>query len=179
MCGRFNYSNTKRLEGDLPPRYNVAPGTNILVVNEDNKPQVLNWGYSPAWMKSGMIINAKRETLKSKPTFRHHTKAYTLINGWYEWKREGNKKQPYYFFSKKYDTLFIKTLIKDDCAVLITTQANDNITHIHNRMPLMDSEINWSSFNKDINDIDIDFYPVSTQVNYSKNDDKSLIEPLI
>ena len=60
MCGRFNYSNTKRLEGDLPPRYNVAPGTNILVVNEDNKPQVLNWGYSPTWMKSGMIINAKR-----------------------------------------------------------------------------------------------------------------------
>ena len=81
MCGRFNYSNTKRLEGDLPPRYNVSPGTNILVVNEDNKPQILNWGYSPAWMKSGMIINAKRETLKSKPTFRHHTKAYTLING--------------------------------------------------------------------------------------------------
>ena len=141
MCGRFNYSNTKRLEGDLPPRYNVAPGTNILIVNENNKPQVLNWGYSPAWMKSGMIINAKRETLKSKPTFRHHKKAYTLINGWYEWKRDGNKKQPYYFFSKKYDTLFIKTLIKDDCAVLITTKANDNIAHIHNRMPLMDSEI--------------------------------------
>ena len=67
MCGRFNYSNTKRLEGDLPPRYNIAPGTNILVVNEDNKPQIVNWGYSPAWMKSGMIINAKRETLKSKP----------------------------------------------------------------------------------------------------------------
>ena len=36
MCGRFNYSNSKRLEGDLPPRYNIAPGTNILVVNEDN-----------------------------------------------------------------------------------------------------------------------------------------------
>ena len=126
-----------------------------------------------------MIINAKRETLKSKPTFRHHTKAYTLINGWYEWKREGNKKQPYYFFSKNYDTLFIKTLIKYDCAVLITTKANDNIAHIHNRMPLMDSEIDWSSFNKEINDIEIDFYPVSTQVNYSKNDDKSLIEPLI
>ena len=46
-------------------------------------------------------------------------------------------------------------------------------------MPLMDSEINWDSFNKDINDVAIDFYPVSTQVNYSKNDDKSLIEPLI
>ena len=42
----------------------------------------------------------------------------------------------------------------------------------------MDSEIDWSSFNKEINDIEIDFYPVSTQVNYSKNDDKSLIEPL-
>ena len=110
MCGRFNYSNTNRLDGDLPPRYNIAPGTNILVVNEDNKPQVLNWGYCPAWMKSGMIINAKRETLKSKPTFRHHTKAYTLINGWYEWKREGNKKQPYYFFSKKHETLFVKSL---------------------------------------------------------------------
>jgi len=178
MCGRFNYSNTKRLEGDLPPRYNIAPGTNILVVNENNKPQVLNWGYSPAWMKSGMIINAKKETLKSKPTFRHHTKAYTLINGWYEWKREGNKKQPYYFFSKKYDTLFIKTLIKEDCAVLITTQANDNINHIHNRMPLMDSEINWKTFNKDVNDLFIDFYPVSTRVNNSRNDDSSLIDQI-
>lgn len=175
MCGRFNYSNTKRLDGDLPPRYNVAPGTNILVVNEDNQPQLLNWGYSPAWMKSGMIINAKRETLKSKLTFRHHTKAYTLINGWYEWKREGNKKQPYYFYSKKYETLFIKTLIKDDCAVLITTEAYDNISHIHNRMPLMDYEINWSTFNNDVNDLSIDFYPVSTRVNNSRNDDSSLI----
>ena len=61
MCGRFNYSNTTRLEGDLPPRYNIAPGTNILVVNEDNKPQVLNWGYIPAWMKNGMIDNAKEK----------------------------------------------------------------------------------------------------------------------
>tara|TARA_B100001057_G_scaffold117401_1_gene116008 strand:- start:2582 stop:3148 length:567 start_codon:yes stop_codon:yes gene_type:complete len=179
MCGRFNYSNTNRLEGDLPPRYNIAPGTNILVVNEHNKPQILNWGYSPAWMKSGMIINAKRETLYNKPTFRHHTKAYTLINGWFEWKGEGNNKQPYYFFSRKYETLFIKTLIKDDCAVLITTNAYGNISHIHNRMPLMDSEINWGSFNRDENDIDIDYYPVSTLVNYSKNDDRSLIEPLI
>ena len=46
-------------------------------------------------------------------------------------------------------------------------------------MPLLDIEIEWGSFNEDINDIKIDFYPVSTQVNYSKNDDKSLIEPLI
>ena len=46
-------------------------------------------------------------------------------------------------------------------------------------MPLLDLEINWGSFNKEINDIKIDFYPVSTQVNYSKNDNKSLIEPLI
>ena len=77
------------------------------------------------------------------------------------------------------ETLYVKTLIKDDCAVLITTKADKNINHIHNRMPLLDFEINWSSFNKDINDIKIDFYPVSTQVNFSKNDNKSLIEPLI
>ena len=79
----------------------------------------------------------------------------------------------------KNETLYLKTLIKDECAVLITTKANDNIAHIHNRMPLLDSELNWSSFNKDANDIKIDFYPVSTKVNHSKNDDKSLIEPLI
>ena len=178
MCGRFNYSNTKRLEGDLQPRYNVSPGTNILVVNEDNKPQVLNWGYQPSWMKQGMIINAKRETIKSKPTFRHHTKAYTLINGWYEWRKEGNIKQPYYFYSKKYETLFVKSLIKDDCVVLMTTQANDNIAHIHNRMPLLDTELNWSTFNKDVNDLSIDFYPVSTRVNNSRNDDSSLIDQI-
>ena len=62
---------------------------------------------------------------------------------------------------------------------MITTEAYDSISHIHNRMPLMDSEINWGSFNKDINEIEIDFYPVSTQVNFSKNDSDSLIEPLI
>ena len=66
-------------------------------------------------MKSGMIINTKRETLKSKPTFRHHTKAYTLINGWYEWKREGNKKQPYYFF--------IQSLIKKNTGIAAKTRA--------------------------------------------------------
>jgi putative SOS response-associated peptidase YedK len=179
MCGRFNFSNTVRLDGELPARYNIAPGTNILVVNENNEPQILNWGYSPAWMKSGMIINAKRETLLSKPTFRHHKKAYTMINGWYEWKKEGSSKQPYYFFSKKFETLFIKTLIKDECAVLITTKANNNLNHIHDRMPLIDSEINWKNFDNDTNTIEIDFYPVSNKVNYSKNDNESLIEPLI
>ena len=42
-------------------------------------------------------------------------------------------------------------------------------------MPLMDSKIKWDSFNKDINDVEIDFYPVSRRVNNSRNDDSSLI----
>ena len=78
------------------------------------------------------------------------------------------------YLQKRYTSVFCKCI--ESCK---TTKANDNIAHIHNRMTLMDSEIDWSSFNKEINDIEIDFYPVSTQVNYSKNDDKSLIEPLI
>ena len=89
MCGRFNFSNLSKVKGTkeagISPSFNIAPSSAIAVINEDMKCLKLNWGFKPSWMKQGQIINAKRETVRTKSTFKGFRKCYVPINGWYEW----------------------------------------------------------------------------------------------
>ena len=85
MCGRFNFSNLSKVKGTkeagISPSFNIAPSSAIAVINEDMKCLKLNWGYKPSWMKQGQIINAKRETVRTKSTFKGFRKCYVPING--------------------------------------------------------------------------------------------------
>jgi len=116
MCGRFVFHTPPNLlakrywehEGpvaNVDPRYNVAPGTNIVSVrlraNKEPLFEQARWGFRPAWAtgKAPVPINARIESL-STPYFREAFQKYRCVvtaNGWYEWEKPGDgKKTPYY-----------------------------------------------------------------------------------
>lgn len=118
MCGRFTAYYTwrelvelYRLGDDVParnlePRYNVAPTQDVPVcrLDGDGKREIvpLRWGLVPFWAKEEKIgystINARVETVHRKPAFRNafkHRRCLVPTKGWYEWRKEGDGKQPY------------------------------------------------------------------------------------
>ena len=178
MCGRFNFSNQSDLKNKIPEKvsssFNFAPSQKILAINSSDNVVALDWGYKPQWLKQGQIINAQSETLKTKPTFKGFLECYVPINGWYEWLKEKNGKQPYYLHTDQ-DTVYIKSIIKEKTIILLTTSASENISHIHHRMPLIVKEPDFNSWYLNRIDLNVSYYPVSKRANYALNDGKDLI----
>ena len=181
MCGRFNFSNHSKIKGikesEVSPSFNIAPSSEIAVLNENLKCLKLKWGFSPIWMKQGKIINAKRETVRTKSIFKGFRKCYVPINGWYEWMKTSEGKKPYYFHSEN-DTMYVKSIMRENVVILLTTAATDNLSHIHHRMPLLTNELTFHNWNLNQVNIDIKAYEVSKEVSYAINDNSDLIEPV-
>ncbi len=114
MCGRFAQAQSREeylahlveaaerdIAWDPAPigRYNVAPGTKVLLLNERDEQLHLDavyWGYAPGWWDKPPLINARVETAASSRMFKplwEHGRAICFADGWFEWKKEGNKKQ--------------------------------------------------------------------------------------
>jgi putative SOS response-associated peptidase YedK len=85
MCGRYALTKTELLEEffefsftghQIIPRFNIAPTTQIPVIREDGRRELIDmrWGLVPVWSKPGdklpVMINARAETVSSKPAFR-------------------------------------------------------------------------------------------------------------
>lgn len=168
MCGRVSISTSKdelatylsdrfAIEDfnlDFTPRYNVAPGQNILsVINDGQKYRVgyLKWGFIPSFAKDEKMpmINAKAETINTKPFFKdsfHHKRCLILANGFYEWYKQDDKKTPNRIIlnDEKIFTLagLWSSYTKPDgtklfTCTIITTDANEIIQPLHNRMPVI------------------------------------------
>ncbi|HRY78186.1 MAG TPA: SOS response-associated peptidase [Candidatus Izemoplasmatales bacterium] len=172
MCGRFSL---RALLDDLRrhlhevylidniaddiwvPKYNVAPGQEVLaVINDGAKNRVgrIKWGYVPFFAKDNDrvqkgIINAKAETLAQKPAFRgslSRKRCVILADGFYEWKTESQEKQPMRITMKDESVFALagiwETSIAPDgkrqsgCAI-VTTEPNELMASIHNRMPVI------------------------------------------
>lgn len=114
---------------------------------------MLWWGLIPSWAREpamGMkLINARAETVAEKPSFRkpfRERRCLVLADGYYEWKREGTRKQPYHIrlnsghpfaFAGLWDRWTGedgKTL--ESCTILTTTP-NERLVSIHDRMPVI------------------------------------------
>ncbi len=163
MCGRIAYySDSGELESFLEtkirinfiPSYNICPTDDVLILREYKKPEIAKWGLTPAWMKdkSGLLINAKSETIREKPSFRDSYKkrrCVVLANGYFEWKREkGSSPKPYYIKSAT-DSIspFAAIYEEGDGKVkicIITKQANEQTSIIHDRMPVILTKDNIS-----------------------------------
>ena len=170
MCGRFTLtSNSDALQErfgflseftdaeffDHGPRYNIAPTQAVLTVTNDGqiRGEVMRWGLIPFWAKDlkvgARMINAVGETVSTKPAFREAFKkrrCLVLANGFYEWKKDGNRRLPTYIYSKNNEPLAFAGLwetwkssespVVRSCAI-VTTSANSFIEPLHNRMPVI------------------------------------------
>ncbi len=167
MCGRFTltsdmdlllYRFSAILMSDLEymPYYNIAPTQTILGVVKDAENTVLKpftWGLIPFWSKDPKVgvkmINARSETIAQKPSFRNllpNRRCLIPATGFYEWMKVSRAKQPFYIRPKN-DELFSFAGLWDswtapsgetiNSCTIITTEANDLIKPIHERMPVI------------------------------------------
>ncbi|MDD5467477.1 MAG: SOS response-associated peptidase [Anaerolineales bacterium] len=167
MCGRFTLTaEISALQDSFPwlyippelaPRYNVAPSQPVAVVPNDGKDRIdfFVWGLIPSWAKDPAIgnrmINARTETLAEKPTFRapfRRKRCLILTDGFFEWtaRSDGKGKTPMYLrmvdgkpfaFAGLWDTWFSPDGSEVRSCTIITTEPNELVRPIHNRMPVI------------------------------------------
>ena len=181
MCGRYALRNSHAVKDkhllNIDVSYNIAPSNQVLTLTTE--PTFMKWSYNPTWAKSPMnLINARSETLDVKPSFKMAKRCLIIADGWFEWLRTNNSKQPYFFHMS--DSLFnfagIYTEYNGEkgCAI-ITKEATKQLSEVHHRMPVIiadDDADSWLS-GEDIFDSklseNVDYYPVSTTVNSPRN----------
>jgi putative SOS response-associated peptidase YedK len=151
------------------------------------------------------LINARSESIAEKPSFRNAFKkrrCLIIADGFYEWKGEKGRKQPMFITSPDHKPFAFaglwETWKKDDqdsiykSCTIITTQASESIRDIHHRMPVIIKPPAYEPWldpgNQDLGELDrimkneivteLVGYPVSKQVNSTRHNDPSCIEPI-
>ncbi len=218
VCGRFALATDKSVLEMLfsldmqlacEPRYNITPSQKVIAVR--NNPQsgnkqfvLLKWGLVPFWAEDlsigAKMINARSETVVQKPSFREAFRKRRLVipgSGFFEWKKEGSIKQPYYICRKDGLPLIMAGLwerwareepVLETCTIL-TTESNDYLKPIHNRMPVLLSRSTyplWLDEQVEMQELiglmkpypqeELLAYPVTQKVNSPANDNPELIE---
>lgn len=221
MCGRFTRKeNLQRLAEQLGlkvlpplrPRYNIAPSQLVACVRTNLETRQrecteLKWGLVPSWAKDpgigNQLINARGETVAEKPAFRQAFKqqrCLVLADGFYEWKREGKAKQPYYIrfkdnrpfaFAGLWERCEKQDSPLETCA-LITTGPNALMEPIYTRMPVilvakdyddwLDPSLQTverlNALLRPFPAEDMEAYPVSPIVNNPRNDQPECVMPV-
>jgi putative SOS response-associated peptidase YedK len=215
MCGRFAfYSPTEATAalfgatGSVPieARYNIAPTQYVAAIRnaEDSSRELtlLRWGLVPFWAKDPSIgnrmINARAETVAEKPAFRaayRHRRCIVLADGFYEWHREGSVKTPYYISTADAQPFAFAALWENwtsketgesiQSTTLLTTGADEFMTALHHRMPVVlnpDSAAVWLAGGNDALDFalshspELRAWPVDRRVNNARNEGEDLIQ---
>ncbi|MDP9385898.1 MAG: SOS response-associated peptidase [Actinomycetota bacterium] len=179
MCGRFTLTAGQRSaledrfgaslpEGGLE-RFNVAPTETVLAVCGGGEGRLLRWGLIPHWAKDlgagARMINARSETAGAKQPFctlvgRADGRCLVLADGFYEWLRPEDRKQPRqpFFFTVDGGEPFafagLWTRVRIDgepieSTSILTTAPNTVVARLHDRMPVIlpdrDAEAAWLS----------------------------------
>ena len=170
---------------------------------------MLRWGLIPSWAKGASIgnkmINARSETVAEKPSFRsafHNRRCLVPADGFYEWRREGETKQPFRIGMKGGAAFAFAGLweswqgIEDGSEIetftILTAVANRKLRPIHPRMPVVvepKSYQIWLDASPDnteqalfvllpFPDEPMAFYRVSSRVNSPRNDDPECVKPI-
>ena len=226
MCGRFASTSSAEdlvafFEVDevvepLPePSYNIAPTMPIAAVltsHADPQRRQLaapRWGLVPSWATDAdhgaRLINARVETVASKPSFRAalaRRRCLIPADGYYEWRGSQTAsgkivKQPYYLAPGGSELLAMAGLYEYwrgptgewlVTATIITTTATDQVGMIHDRMPMVVPRSNWAAWlDRDTDAMVTELlatpslsvvHPVSTAVNWAGNNGPQLVVPI-
>ena len=223
MCGRFTLTDPDAdlaVQFNLPeipemsPRYNIAPTQPVAAVRIApgtalREMVLLRWGLIPFWAKDlsigARMINARSETVAEKPAFRaafRRRRCLVVADGFYEWQKQNGAKQPYHIRLQDTRPFAFAGLWEHwegpdgseiESCTLLTTQPNDLLKPLHNRMPVilhprdynlwLDPEIQDTSALRPLfhpyPPHDMEAYPVSRWVNSPDNDEPRCIQPLL
>jgi putative SOS response-associated peptidase YedK len=194
-------------------RYNGAPGQEHWIIRRNPKtgePMLdrLSWGLIPYWVKNAnggrKPINAKSETVASLASFRDAYKRRRCllpIDNFFEWRAiKGVKaKQPYTIAMKSGEPFALAAISENwqrpstdewlRTFAVITCPANELMTHIHDRMPVIIAPENYdrwlANIEPDPRDLLVPYpsdsmtmWPISTRVNKPDNDDVAILDPI-
>jgi putative SOS response-associated peptidase YedK len=221
MCGRYarfgpqhRYAElfAAKAMGNLLARYNIVPSNAVLIARNSewgNYRELItvDWGLLPPWAKGPKDgprpINARAETAAQRPMFRNalaRRRCLVAADGFYEWKRDGGRKRPYFIRLKGGEPFGMAGIWERwappgespvDTVAILTCAANDLVGELHDRMPVivdpkdyglwMDPEV------RDARAVDgvlrpfpsdrMEAYPVSERVNDPRNDDAGCVKP--
>lgn len=192
------------MDEDFASNYNIAPRWKIPAIARVDEQHVyldlFKWGLLPPWAKDPKMgdrcFNARAETVAEKPMFRSafkHSRCAVLADGYYEWKKTDEGKQPYFIHRADSEPMFFAGLCepKTETATIITTAAEDEMADIHDRRPVFlttDEVAEWLSPDLSREELEgviqgssihgIESYPVSTEVNKAGMSDPSFIEKI-
>lgn len=221
MCGRFGATFPFReikvrwnVQNELcfEPRYNIAPSQTLPVIvrkPDGNEAALMRWGLVPSWAAEpgigNRMINARSETLLEKSAFKdllRRRRCLVPADGFYEWRRDGGRKIPLWIQWKSREPFAFAGLWdlwqdrrRDQplqTFTIITTEANEYMRGIHNRMPVMlDPQMGqrWldqraasagdlTAMLKACPSERMEAYEVSSLVNSPENDRIECIQPL-
>jgi len=202
---------------ELTPRYNIAPTQRVLMVTAENlrAARWARWGLIPSWAKDPKIgarmINARSETVAEKPAFRaafRRRRCLVLANGFYELKKSKGKKTPMFIrradrepfaFAGLWESWRPRAPESADIpqpeqitsCTIITTEPNELLAPIHNRMPVIlpkpahdlwlaeepPSKASLLELLEPAPAEELEAYAVSTLVNNVANDRPELLDP--
>ena len=176
MCGRFVLETPLKATAEIfnaqmaeslvtVPNFNIRPSEKICVlVSNSGKRKLgqMRWGFVPHWYKSvadgPLLFNARAETLAEKPAFRDACRRRRCLipaDGFYEWKKTvGSKSKPFYVRRSDRQQMIFAGIwqFSDDCedriptCTIITVPASEQISGIHNRMPLLIDPSDWAGW---------------------------------
>jgi len=191
MCGRFTlrtplsvlaqqflFDLSPHQLAEFSPRLNIAPTQSVAVVrnspnSEKRELAMLHWGLIPGWAKdlksSAKMINARCETAAEKPAFRtafSRRRCLILADGFYEWKKEGQRKIPHllelpgnqpFAFAGLWESWLgpdrSSPTPLESCTIL-TTAANEVCSELHDRMPVIVDPAHYETWlNPEVTDI--------------------------
>ena len=205
---RFGFSYSDFENFDWKPNYNVAPSHNILVVTEDGErhAELMRWGLVPFWAKDIKVgfkmINARSETLQTSGAFKHALKrrrCLVVADSFYEWKKVDGTKTPMRIGLKDWELFSFAGLWESwtdkesgtdlHSCTIITCPANELVSPIHDRMPVIlpkEAEASWLAPTDDAEALQsllvpysvdaMATYVVSDLVNSVKNNSPDLLE---
>jgi putative SOS response-associated peptidase YedK len=221
MCGRFDIHSAIEIIAKIfqidsitfviEPSYNVAPTQNTPIVINNGKQNLLissKWGFLPSWAKEAKtgysMINARAETVDTNRSYKDaflNQRCIVVADGFYEWLKQDKVKIPFYIHLKSGNPMAFAGLYnnwtspdgEEICSsTIITTDADELVAPIHNRMPVILHEadfglwVNPAEHNKEVllpllkpfPSEELEAYRVTPKVNSFKYNQPDNIKPV-
>jgi len=176
MCGRIILTSAPHILAEkffldmvpeVVPRFNIAPASDIAGVVANPRSvgrlvRMFRWGLVPPWSSGpevgAKMINARSETVLEKPSFKEAflgRRCLIPVDGFYEWQKREDGKQPFLFRRKDHSVFALAGLWEQwkdkegrelETCTILTTAANATMRPIHQRMPVVLPESDWKAW---------------------------------